>query len=193
MYKYIICIIYTVCIIYLFPFLSFPFPSYISLLILTNLKFENGSGLFQELKDWLQLLTNNTEATATAIENSSSVIQIRDQLCAGFFLIYCKKYEESKGYLEQVEELILPEYFEALKGELEKRQQQQQSVSNNNDTLYTKYSKVLLFIKEFASALLEKMKTRHSLLVAAIRSNVKNFVLFCKKLIEILLRKLRIL
>lgn len=184
MYKYIICIIYTVCIIYLYP-------SYISLLILTNLKFENGSGLFQELKDWLQLLTNNTEATATAIENSSSVIQIRDQLCAGFFLIYCKKYEESKAYLEQVEELILPEYFEALKGELEKRQQQQ-SVSNN-DTLYTKYSKVLLFIKEFASALLEKMKTRHSLLVAAIRSNVKNFVLFCKKLIEILLRKLRIL
>lgn len=181
---------------YILYVLPFSFPFHISLLILTNLKFENGSGLFQELKDWLQLLTNNT---ATEIqeqqEQNTSVIQIRDQLCAGFFLIYCKKYEESKGYLEQVEELILPEYFEALKGELEKRQQQQIVSNNNNDisTLYTKYSKVLLFIKEFASALLEKMKTRHSLLVAAIRSNVKNFVLFCKKLIEILLRKLRIL
>ena len=72
---------------YILYVLPFSFPFHLSLLILTNLKFENGSGLFQELKDWLQLLTNNTESTEIQEqqEQNTSVIQIRDQLCAGFF------------------------------------------------------------------------------------------------------------
>ena len=174
---------------------------FISLLILTNLKYEDNSALFHELKDWLQLQLQLQSKTST--EEQNNIIQIRDQLCAGFFLIYCKKFEESRNFLEQVEDLILPEYFEALKGELEKRQQQE--VENGKiieatswmNVQISKYSKLLtnflLYMKEFASALLEKMEIRHSLLVAAIRSNSKNFVLFCKKLIEILLKKMRIL
>ena len=158
--------------------------------------------MFQELKDWLQLLSSNPPTS------QPEIVQIRDQLCAGFFLIYCKRLEEAEIYLAQVEVLILPGYFDALKGELEKRKEEQRFDSAVAIPVaapskpYTKfnssnYSQILpnffLFIREFASALLERMKARHAFLVAAIRSNAKNFFLFCKKLIEILLKRIRIL
>lgn len=170
---------------------------FFSLLILTNLKCENDSSvLFKDLKDWLQSLP--TEFTET---EQPEIIKIRDQLCAGFFLIYCKKFEESKNFLLQVQSLILPEYFDALQSELNKRNEivntTEAAAAKPFPSMLAKYSQILtnflLFMKKFAHAILEKMKTRHGLLVAVIRSNAKNFVLFCKKLIEILLKGMRIL
>lgn len=168
--------------------------------------------MFRDLKDWLQSLSI-TESTSESPEsaNNQQIIKIRDQLCAGFFLIYCKKFEESKGFLLQVQDLILPEYFDALRGELDKRNSVAEdgsvfgtesglsiksissklsTITSNMSNLFTNF---LFFLQEFASALLEKMKVRHGLLVAAIRSNAKNLALFCKKLIQILLKGMGIL
>lgn len=165
--------------------------------------------MFRDLKEWLQSIS-----TDSTDNQQPEIIKIRDQLCAGFFLIYCKKFEESREFLLQVEDFILPEYFDALQGELEKRNEnillvtgsaagatdgesKLSIISSKLSAISAKYSKILtnflLFMREFAWALLEKMKNRNALVVAAIRSNAKNFALFCKKLIEILLKGMRIL
>ena len=178
-----------------------------SLLILTNLKFKEDFIIFKDLKDWLeqsnQLLNSNDE----------SFIQLRDQLCAGFFLIYCKKCEISLKYLDQIKGLVVPEYFEALKEEVQKRQNiddddakdhvEDLKIRKGSSSAYIRgniyeYSwDVVLnfwsFLAKFATGILDKMKTRHRLLVNLIQSNSKNFLLFCQKLLKVLLIKLRIL
>ena len=80
-----------------------------SLLILTNIKFEGNQEIFQDLKQWLQQTIQNPQ---------ENLIQLRDQLCAGFFLIFCSNFIDSFDYLEQVKNYLVPEYFEALKNEL---------------------------------------------------------------------------
>ena len=173
----------------------FCYISFFSLLILTNLKHQGLEEIFSDLKQWLFKITENTP--------NENLIQLRDQICAGFFLIFCPSLDSSLHYLEQVENLLEPEYFKALKIELEnketakekeiieaKKEKENFIVSN---TLTKKLSVLFLFLKEIAFNLLEKMKSRHGLLVAAIKSNTKNFFLFCKNLLQIILKKFKVL
>lgn len=152
--------------------------------------------IFQDLKNWLR---NSTKLIS---ENDEIVIQLRDQLCAGFFLIYCTKYEIARDHLFQVKELLVPEYFEALNEELDKRNQTEASNDNNkfitDNSSYLNQLKILIInfcssFKEFALNLLEKMKLKNYLLVNFIKSNSRNFLFFCQKLLNILLKKLRII
>ena len=147
--------------------------------------------MFQDLQQWLQQTTQNPQ---------ENLIQLRDQLCAGFFLIFCSNFIVSFDYLKKVQNYLVPEYFEALKSELEKREQENKSTTTTTkaDDLKSvnpieKLQILFLFLKEIALNLLEKMKIRHRLLVFAIKSNTKNFLLFCKKLLQIILRKLKII
>lgn len=162
---------------------------------MTNLKFTETLSVLQDLKDWLK------ESNQLITENNEQIIQLRDQLCAGFFLIYCTSYETAQEHLEQVKESLVPEYFEALKEELHKRNQneghEQEVIEAHNQNKITQIrsfiANFLLFIKEIALGLLEKMKSKHSLLVHAIKSSSKNFLLFCQRLIQVILVKLRII
>lgn len=165
------------------------------MLILTNLKCQEYQEIFQDLKQWLH---------QTAQTPQETLIQLRDQLCAGFFLIFCSNFQNSFDYLKKVENSLAAEYFEALKSELEKREQENKNkLSKNilinpnsdikNKTITEKLQFIFLFLKEMALNLLEKMKIRHGLLVAAIKSNTKNFLIFCKTLLKIILRKFKII
>lgn len=176
--------------------------------------------MFSDIKIWLQSVQSQSNAITNENENEI-FIQLRDQLCAGFFLIFCQDLKESFEYLNEVENVLVSEYFEALKVELESKQQQQQRKStkalaltninnnnnNNNNTPFLSYSatvkilnqisienlkKFLLFFNEFAQGILEKLKVKHSLLVQIIRSNSRNLFLFCNRLVRILMQKLRI-
>ena len=104
--------------------------------------------------------------------------------------------------MKKVQNYLEIEYFEALKIELEKREQdnkeakakaEAEAVDLKSVNLIKKLKIIFLFLKEIALNLLEKMKIRHRLLVFAIKSNTKNFLLFCKKLLQIILRKLKII
>ena len=151
-----------------------------SLLILTNLKYENSQEIFQDIKNWLQQTSQNSE---------ENLVQLKNQICAGFFLIFCTKFEIAIENLENVKNSLLPEYFDALKTELEEREKDKKIVITNPN--YTEKLKLFfLFLKEIALNLLEKLKNRYALLVEIIKSNTKNFLLFCKKVLQIILRKL---
>lgn len=107
------------------------------------------------------------------------------------------------NYLGKVKSSLAPEYFDAIKNEMEKREQVKEEEEEENNHLNNKkiniakvtekLSFILLFLKDFALNLLEKMNNRHVLLVAAIKSNSKNFLLFCKNLLRIILRKMKII
>lgn len=167
------------------------------MLVLTNLKCQDSSKIFESVQEWLQITFNNSE-----FEDNNEITQLRDQICAGFFLIFCTDFGIATGHLENVKEFLVPEYFEALKGELEKRKEDScdnvlaASSNSNSLSFYGKsvefVSKFLLFLNEIAHQLLDKMKQKHALLVAIIKSNYKNFVVFCQKLIQILISKLNI-
>lgn len=116
-------------------------------------------------------------------------------------MILCDDVNLSLNYLEKVKSSLAPEYFDAIKNEIEKREQVKEDDENNNlnnkkiniFNVTEKISFILLFLKDFALNLLEKMKTRHVLLVAVIKSNSKNFLLFCKNLLRIILKKMKII
>lgn len=100
--------------------------------------------------------------------------------------------------MEQVKSSLAPEYFEAIKNELEKREhvtedENKKENKNINPNSFEKLKFIFLFLKEFALNLLEKMKNRNAFLVAAIKSNTKNFLLFCKNLLQVILRKMKII
>lgn len=154
-----------------------------SLLILTNLKYKSTQEIFQDIQKWLQVTsTQNTQ---------NDLVQLRDQICAGYFLIFCPSFSVSIDHLNQVKSSLVTEYFDALKSELEKREMQETKVvPKPQRNLSEKLQLVFVFLKEIALNLLEKMKTRYALLVAVIKSNSENFLLFCKKLLQIILRKL---
>ena len=187
-----------------------------SLVILTNLKFKDTFKVFSDIKIWLESVQSQSNADANENENEI-FIQLRDQLCGGFFLIFCQDFKESFEYLNEVKNFLVSEYFEALKVELDSKQQQQQQQqstdalaltnTNNNNTPFLSYSaavkilnqvsienlkKFLLLFNEFAQGILEKLKVKHSLLVQIIRSNSRNLFLFCNRLVRILMQKLRI-
>lgn len=156
-------------------------------MILTNLKHKSTKEIFQDIQKWLQ--ETSTQSTQT------DLVQLRDQICAGYFLIYCPSFNVAIDHLKEVKDSLALEYFDALKNELEKREKDENDLKvitkpQTTNSTNSKLLLVFLFLKEIALNLLEKMKTRYALLVAVIKSNSEKFLLFCKKLLQIILRKL---
>lgn len=180
------------------------------------MKYESKQEIFEDLKLWLHKISQEEQGEEQREEqregqgnlqylqanskghsqgNSHSYVQLRDQICAGFFLIFCSNPKISLDYLHEIKNSLASEYFEALKTELLKRDQDHIREINSIPKLGMdgKLNFLFCFLKEIAINLLEKMKTRHGLIVAAIKSNAKNFLLFCKNLLKIILRKLKII
>lgn len=160
-----------------------------SLLILTNLHYRPTAAVFADLQNWLQLTTLPDSCT-------EQIIQLRDQLCAGFFLIYCEDGGEAQSLLLQVEHLLAAEYFSALKEELTHRKSQTASQSSliaegPNSRRFQVLQRILFNFAEFAKAVLTKLEGSHAFLVAAVRGNSRSFYQFCAKLFAILWRKIR--
>lgn len=167
-------------------------------MILTNLKYESSEELFLDLKFWLE---------KTLLKEEGELVEIRDQLCAGFFLIFCTNFDVARGHLNQVKDALVPEYFEALESELIKRRSSFSesklvpAFSSSVDNIRTSISKsfvasadylqtLLFFFRDFALALLDKMKAKHAILVQTILTNTKAFLAYCQALLKAILIKI---
>ena len=155
--------------------------------------------MFEDLKLWLD---------KTSQKEDAELIEIRDQLCAGFFLIFCSNFQAARGHLNEVKSSLVPEYFEALESELIKRRSGGFSestvinaTSSSIENLKTNVSRsfsasinylqaLLFFFKDFALALLDKMKDKHLIFVKMIRTNAKAFLAYCQALLKVILNKI---
>lgn len=150
------------------------------------MKYKETFKVFSDIKNWLEIIKSKS--------NEEIFIQLRDQLCAGFFLIFCEDVQESFEYLNEIENILVSEYFEALKGELENKKKQKSietlELKNNNNGMSMSIivnSAVFSFKPSFLSATTATFNLLNHLSI----ENLKKFLLFFNEFAQKILEKLK--
>lgn len=148
--------------------------------------------LHGDLQTWLlRAASDNLDA---------DLLQLREQLCAGFFLLFAGKtvgHKETIALLERVKSHLPADYYDGLLRELTGR-----SGTDSTDSaplrprshwLQQQTLRFWLLLETLASRILDLMRVKYAVIVAVIRKHPTAFAAFCRSLFRALLLRLQTL